>query len=204
MDEYEHLNALQGLPIEKIQPTTYKANLDSAIAYLKVGQKGLALDALTKALGQVPEQDINIDNAAYFKILALLAELNISETNQIDAARYLDQGLHIKPDHADLLFLKGVLLYEQGEFDITLVLITRFLVGIEAPDAKYYDYVYNNDGAVNEAMENIAINAYKNSVNKEKLLNIIEQLSEKSKLPLMKKLVLNLQRVSDPFNRIES
>jgi Tfp pilus assembly protein PilF len=171
----------------------YKANLDSAIAYLKVGQKGLAFDALTKALSQVPKQDIKTDNAAYFKILALLAELNISDAKQLDASFYLDRGLEIKPDHADLLFLKGILLYEQGEFDIVLVLITRFLIGIESPDAKYYDYVYNNQGAITEAMENIAINAYKNSVNKKELINIIEQLSEKSRLPLMKKLVIKLK-----------
>lgn len=171
----------------------YKANLDSAIAYLKVGQKGLALDALTKALAQVPKEDINPDNADYFKVLTLLSELYISASKQIEAVKLIDHGLEIKPDHADLLFLKGILVYELREFDIALVLITRFLVGIESPDAKYYNYVYNNQGAINEAMENIAITAYKNSVNKEKIFNIIEQLYEKTQLPLMKKLIDNLK-----------
>ena len=175
----------------------YKANLDSAIAYLKVGQKGLAMDALKKAIGQVPSEDMKPDNAVYFKILALLSEMYISEAKQIEAAKLIDRGLELKPDHADLIFLKCILLYEEKEFDLALVLVTRFLIGIESPDASYYDYIYNNPSAIAEALENISINAYKNSVSKEQIFNIIEQLSEKSKLPLMKKLVTNLRDLID-------
>src|SRR3569833_3341194 len=91
---------------------SYTANFETAKIYLVTGLKERAREYLVKVVDSVPEQERSTGNAVYLKALALLARLAIEDSARDHSAGYIEQGLAIKPDHADLLFLKALLFWD--------------------------------------------------------------------------------------------
>jgi len=58
-------------------------------------------------------------------------------------AQYINEGLQVKADHVDLLFLNALLLLEAKRFDEMLAALGIFLLSA-APDERYM-YEFAND-----------------------------------------------------------
>ena len=162
---------------------SYIANLDSARTYLKVGHIERARESLQRALGGVPPGDKVASNGAYLKILALLAKLAFGEKPQGPVAEYVKEGLQVKADHVDLLFLNALLLLEERKFNETLAALGIFLVSA-APDENYM-YEFANNKTLQEVFDNVLPLAYQNCSRREELKALFTRLATASGNPAL-------------------
>lgn len=139
----------------------YAANYDSALSYLKLNLKEPAIEALKRALSQVAEEEQDADNFIYLNILASLAFLELEKRNIDTAQRYVEQGLATRQDHADLLFVKALVLLDYHQFDEMMEALIRYLIAVEAPDAGGFAYKYTHEVALNEVFSSLISTAYK-------------------------------------------
>ncbi|MEK7321707.1 MAG: hypothetical protein AABZ84_01350, partial [Pseudomonadota bacterium] len=89
---------------------SYTANFDTAKIYLKTGLKARAQEYLVKVVEAIPTHECVAGNLVYLKTLTLLARLSLEGGERARCIGYVDRGLAVKADHADLLFLKALLL----------------------------------------------------------------------------------------------
>lgn len=154
---------------------SYAANLDSALTYLKVGRIERAKESLLRALSAVPAEDKVASNDAYLKILALLAKLAFSDKSQNNAAEYIKEGLQVKADHVDLLFLNALSLLEEKKYDEMLAALGIFLVTV-APDERY-SYEFANEKTIGEVLGNLLPLAYRRCVRRGELKVLFTRLT---------------------------
>ena len=155
-----------------------KANLEAALAYLKIGQADLARDALEGALRQLPGEEKRAENTTYFEILVCLATLHISGDERRKAAELIEEGLERDSEHADLLFLKSLLLFDLREFDEVLILLTRYLVALGTPGAAERGYRYGNEEALREVFERLAPEAGRRAGKSAEVLALVRRLGQ--------------------------
>lgn len=158
----------------------YIANFNSAISYLKIGQNEHAKESIRRALSQVPDDAKRGDNPVYLKILALSARFAIEEKDYDAANIYISEGIALKDDHADLLFLKALIMMDHRRYDEMFAELIKYLLSCGAGDAKNYDYDFVNTAALQEAMEKLLPTAYENALDHASLRNVVERLSDVS------------------------
>ncbi len=155
---------------------SYVANYNYALSYLKLGQKETAIEALKRALSQVPENEKNEENAIYLSILSALAFLVIENKDFESVARNVEEGLAVKKDHADLLFMKTLLLMNLRRFDEMLETIIHYLLALEEKGAEKFNYGYAHEGAVKEIYNNLLPMAYKCAFEHAQIREIVHKL----------------------------
>jgi len=148
---------------------SYTANFETAKIYLATGLKERAREYLVKVVDSVPEQERSTGNAVYLKALALLARLAIEDSDRDHSAGYIEQGLAIKPDHADLLFLKALLFWDIQRYDDMFLALMAFLGAVLADDAAKFDYEYIGEKVVAEAVYKLLPDAYMKAASSEQL-----------------------------------
>ncbi len=156
----------------------YEANYRSALSFLKLALKEQAYDCLNRAYGQVPKKDKKQDNVVYVDILDNLAILSIEKADTNRARLLVDEGLALKANHTDLLFLKSVLLFEERRFDEMLEAIILYLVSITQETNPDYNFKYLHEGALNEVYGNLLPAAYRGSNAFEAIRGIVERLHQ--------------------------
>src|SRR5208282_5638240 len=126
----------------------YIANLDTAIAYLKMGKRDQARASLNRALSQVPEDEKNSGNLAYVKILSYTAAVAIGDEDYAVAAKYIEKGLSLKEGHADLLFMRLRVLMHRGAYNAMFPDVLKYLIACGAEDRNLYDYGFTTPETV--------------------------------------------------------
>ncbi len=162
---------------------SYVANLDSARTYLKVGRVERARESLLRALSGVPAEEKVASNGAYLNILSLLAKLAFGEKPKGPVEEYINEGLRVKSDHADLLFLNVLLLLEAKRFDEMLATLGIFLVSA-APDT-HYMYEFAGDKALQEVFTNLLPTAYQHCSRRDELKALFTRLAAASGTPAL-------------------
>ena len=167
--------------------TTYIANYNYALSYLKLNQKEAAIEALKRALSQIPSKEKHGDNVIYLSILSTLAFLVIESKDFTSVAQYVEEGLAVKENHADLLFMKSLLLLDMRRFDEVLESIVHYLLSLEEMDSERFHYKYAHEGALNEVYNNILPTACKYAFEFSRIKEITEQLCKVTQSERFKK-----------------
>ncbi|BCB96079.1 hypothetical protein JZK55_10010 [Dissulfurispira thermophila] len=175
---------------------SYEANFNSALTYMKLGQKELAIDSLKRAMAQIPDNEKTKENAAYLKMLVMIAKFNFEKKQGEEAIKNIEEGLKIKDDHSDLLFLKALYLLDNKMFDEMLVTLINYLLTISDAESKKYDYEFVGEKALNEVFSNLIPLSYKNSVQHKNIKDIVKKMVDVSQNE-------NIKRAYDLMNEID-
>ena len=146
---------------------SYIANLNSAIAYLKMGQRDHARESLNRALSQVPQDEKKGDNLAYIKMLSFQAAIAVGDKDYTTAAKYIEEGLSKRENYADLLYLRLVVLRHRGAYNAMFPDVLKYLLACSAEDSSTYDYGFTSDELVAMVMNEMLPLAYENSADHE-------------------------------------
>lgn len=179
-----------------LKDDSYTANYNYAMSYLKLGQREAALEALKRALSQVPEDEKNKDNATYLSILSVIAFIVIEDKDYAGVARYVEEGLSIKHNHADLLFMKALLLLDEKRFDEMLEALIHYLLSLDETDSDRFNYRYAHEGALKEVYDNLLPMACKYAFEYSKITDITRQLCKATGSERLKKACDAMEKVS--------
>lgn len=171
--------------LEKATP--YAANYNSALSFLKLDQKEPALEALKRALSQVPEADKTGDNATYLGILASLSFLTLEKRESRQAAAYVDEGLAVKKNHADLLFVRSLLLLDAQRFDEVLEAIINYLLALGDAAAPRFEYRFTHPGVLKEVYDTLLPTAYRSALQYDGIKAVVEKLCKATGSELLEK-----------------
>jgi len=175
---------------------SYTANLNSALTYFKANRPELAHDSLRRAYSEVPDSDKNNDNSDYLKILALLGKLSLLESKPEKAIDFIDQGLQVKNDHLDLMFLKLLYLYDMKMFDEMFAFIGLFLIEQDKVE-EGFKYEFNSNRVLEEIYYKILPAAYINSANRNEIEEILHKLYDASKSKYIQKAIDQLTELKE-------
>jgi tetratricopeptide (TPR) repeat protein len=165
----------------------YEANYNTALTFLKYNQKDAAIETLKRALSQVPDDEKNENNAVYLSILSVLSFLLVEKSEVGNSDQYVEQGLAVKKDHADLLFVKSLILLDQKRYDEVLEVLITYLLTLGEADSMKYDYRYTHDQALKEVFDTLIPTAYRYAFQYDKISNITERLCKASDNESLKK-----------------
>jgi tetratricopeptide (TPR) repeat protein len=163
---------------------------------MKLGQKELAIESLKRAMEQIPDNEKTRDNAAYLKMLVLIAKFNFEKKEGEEAIKNIEEGLKIKDDHSDLLFLKALYLLDNKMFDEMLAVLINYLLTLTGPDRDRYDYEFVGQNAINEVFNNLIPLGYRNSVQHKNIKDIVKKMVDASQNE-------NIKRAYDLMNEID-
>ena len=122
---------------------------------MKLGMKEQALDCLNLAFSHVSSENKTVDNGLYFNILTDLSALSIEKLDKERAKALIEEGLSVKKDHTDLLFLNILLLMDENRYDEVIEAIINYLLSSANGDIDLYNYRYTHDGVLKEIYENL-------------------------------------------------
>lgn len=165
----------------------YIANYNSALSFLKLNQKEPALEALKRALSQVPEDEVNENNAVYLSILSGLSFILLENREVEEAYNLVNQGLAVKKNHADLLFIRALLLMDLKRFDEMLEVIIHYLLALGETEGEKYDYRFTSEQALKEIYETLVPMAYRYSLQYGEIRDIVERLCRTTNNEWLKK-----------------
>lgn len=157
---------------------SYRANYDSALSYLKLGLKESALEALERALSQVPHDEVHENNEVYLGILSALSVLHLEMAHGKAAVQYVEQGLKVKRNHPDFLFMQSLFLMDARRYDEMLESLLHYLLAIEEPGVERFNSRYASESAIAEVFNNLLPLAYKNAFEYAAIRGITERLSK--------------------------
>jgi hypothetical protein len=157
----------------------YEANLETALAYLKQGNKEDATSTIQMALSQVPESEKLSENFAYFRILYFSARLAIDKGDYNRGATLVYEGLKLRKLYPDMLFLEILLSKLFHRYGEMLSAIISYFVSIELPENNSNDYEFVNDAAINEVFEVYLPLAYTNTQNHSMIKEVIMSTMDK-------------------------
>ncbi len=166
--------------------SSYIANLNSAIAYLKMGQRDHARESLNRALSQVPEDEKKGDNLAYIRMLSYLAATAVGDKDYTSAAKYVEEGLSLREMHADLLYLRLVVLKYRGAYDAMFPDVLKYLLACSSEDSSIYNYGFTTDESVARVMNEMLPPAYENSSDHEAYMAAVTRYVDTSGSKLLK------------------
>lgn len=176
---------------------SYEANYNTALTYLSAGLTDRAFELLDKALKEVSETEKTEDNPVYLKILSLLAKINLQKGMKDAASLYIEEGLKVKTDHSDLLFLKALYLWDSNRYDEMFGAIITYLVSLITAERDKYSYEFTEEGALKEVFETLIPIAFRNSQTRKETMPIVKQLVEKTQSALLERaynLMLEIDR----------
>jgi hypothetical protein len=140
--------------------------------------KGQALDCLNRAYSQVSSEHKSVDDIFYFNILSNLSFLSLEKGDKIRTKSLIEEGLSIKKDHADLLFLKTLLLMDEQRYDEMLEALTHYFLSLGADDISLYNYIYTHEGALIEIYDNLLPVAYKYAFQHSQIRDVVSRMCE--------------------------
>lgn len=158
----------------------YEANFNSAMTFLKYQQNDPAIETLKRALLQVPEDEINAGNATYLSILSVLSFLLLQKSDIVSASEYVEQGLAVKKDHADLLFVKSLILLDYNRHDEIMEALINYLLSLGEEGKEKFNYRYIHEQALKEVYDTLIPAAYRKASQHEKIREIVERLCSAS------------------------
>jgi hypothetical protein len=182
---------------------SYAANYHSGLSYLKLNLKDPARETLKRALAQVSPEEMRGDNPVYLGIVSTLALLSLEQADFEGACRYVDQGLSVKKNHLDLLFLKALLLMDQKKYDEMLEAIVHYLLAKGNGDEAVYDYRYAHEGALKEIYENLLPTSYRLAFKQIEIKELVRKLYQAARNEWLKKAHEIMDKMDDQRNHQE-
>lgn len=158
----------------------YIANINSGVAYLKTGQREQAKESFIRAISQTPIEEKRADNAIYLRALTLLSILTTDEGEYVIARNYIDEGLALKDNHADLLYLKMFIMNKNGDYADMLPSVIRYLHSCNEEGSDIYDYGFVNKETIDIVMDQMLPVSYENSLDHVALRDVVERLVNKT------------------------
>jgi len=166
----------------------YIANLNSAIAYLKMGKRDHARESLKRAFSQVPEDQKKGDNLYYIKLLSLLAATALGDGDYTSAAGYIEEGLALREIHADLLYMRLLVLTHRGAYNAMFPDVLKYLIACGADDSSgLYDYGFATQELIDKVMNQMLPLAYENSAGREEYMAAVTRFAEATGNKLLKR-----------------
>ncbi|OPY73302.1 MAG: hypothetical protein A4E64_02633 [Syntrophorhabdus sp. PtaU1.Bin058] len=167
----------------------YQANYDTAITYLRVGLEDRARESLEKTLESVPDEEKTGDNIVYLKTLFLLSKINLEKDDMRKALQYLDEGLRVKKDHADLLFLWALCLGNAKRYDEMFASLITYLVSLTTNDESRYEYEFSGEAALGEVCNKLIPLSYMHSSAPREFCDVVKRLAKTTQSPVMNKVL---------------
>ena len=165
----------------------YVANLNSAIAYLKMGKRDHARESLNRAFSQVPEDEKKSDNPSYIKMLSFLAAMAVGDGDYESAATYIDEGLALKEIHADLLYMRLLVLMHRGAYNEMIPFVLKYLIACGADDSSVYDAGFTTQEVIDKVMNEMLPMAYENASGREGYVAAVTRFIETTGNKLLKR-----------------
>ncbi|HHM04485.1 MAG TPA: hypothetical protein ENJ19_01920 [Gammaproteobacteria bacterium] len=153
----------------------YKANLDTVKIYLATGLTERAREYLQKILSGTPEAQRRAADPVYLKAVALSARLCLEEEDRQGGAAHIEHGLSLKPDHADLLFMKALIYWDIQRFDEMFVVLVAFLAAVTAADAEQYDYQYAAQPVLSDVVYKLLPEAFDKATSRTALAEVVQK-----------------------------
>lgn len=162
---------------------SYEANFQSALSYLKLGDVQKAVESLNRVYEQIPVPEKTRENAVYLKTVSLLARFGLEQKSKERVWGLVNEGLGVKDDHVDLLFLKALLLLDEHRFDEMLVMLVSYLLHApSAEDIQTYRYELLGDKFEAEIFGNLLPAAYREAPSGPVIRDRLMALTNKSDL----------------------
>ncbi len=158
----------------------YNANYQSGLSYLENALKEQARDCFNRAYQHLPLEQKTAQNVVYFGVLSNLAVLALEHSERDKAKRFVEEGLKVKSNHADLLYLNALLLMDEKRYDEMLEAIIHYLMALGEPDAEVFDYAYTHQSALDELYDNLLPTAYKKAFEAAAIRAVLERLADKT------------------------
>jgi len=176
--------------------TSYDANYQSGLSYLKLHLKDQALDCFHRAYAQLSDEDKTEKNIVFFAILGNLAQFALRGNNMEAAKKWVNEGLCVKENHADLLYLNCLLFLDDKRYDEMLGGIIHFLMALGEGDVDDYAYQYTHPAALDEIYDHLLPTAYKRAIEGDAIRGVVERLCAKTGDKGLKK-ALDIMQVID-------
>lgn len=154
---------------------SYTANFETAKIYADTGLKVRAKEYLEKVVNDVPECERKAGNVVYLKALSMLARIALEESDRARSAEYIDAGLRVKHDHADLLFLKALLFWDIQRYDEMFLTLMIYLGALFDESSTSFDYEYAERKVVAEAIYKLLPEAFSRSEARPQLAKAIAE-----------------------------
>lgn len=182
---------------------SYTANYQSGLSYLKLNLKDPARETLKRALAQVSQDEMREDNPVYLGIVSALAVLSLEQADFEGACRYVDQGLSVKKDYLDFLFIKALLLMDQKRYDEMLETLIHYLLAKGNGDTAVYDYRYSHEGVLKEVYENLLPTSYRLAFQQVEIKALVRKLSQAARNEWLKKAYEIIDKIDCQRNQQE-
>lgn len=156
----------------------YEANYKSALSFLKQGMKEQAFGCLNMAYSQVSTEHKTVDNVSYLNILSNLSALSLEKADKSRTIKLIEEGLSVKKDHSDLLFLRSILLMDEQRYDEMLEGIVHYFLSLEADNISVYNYIYAHEGVLIEIYDNLLPVAYKYAFQHSQIRDLVSRMCE--------------------------
>jgi hypothetical protein len=117
----------------------------------------------------------------------LLAKLNLEKGDRMEAVRHIDEGLKVKNNHSDLLFLRALCFFDEKRFDEMFESMVRYLVSFMEQDPGRYEYEFTGSSALKETFDNLVPRAYKEAAGHKEMIDIIRRMAEKNQNELIQR-----------------
>ncbi|MGB3942186.1 MAG: hypothetical protein WBK96_11905 [Candidatus Manganitrophaceae bacterium] len=182
---------------------SYTANYQSGLSYLKLNLKDPARETLKRALAQVSQDEMREDNPVYLGIVSTLAVLSLEQADFEEACRYVDQGLSVKKDYLDFLFIKALLLMDQKRYDEMLETLIHYLLAKGNGDVTVYDYRYSHEGVLKEVYENLLPTSYRLAFQQVEIKALVRKLSQAARNEWLKKAYEIIDKIDCQRNQQE-
>jgi len=167
--------------------SAYIANLNSAIAYLKMGKRDPARESLNRALSQVPEDEKKSDNLSYIKLLSYLSAMAVGDGDYTTAARYIEEGLALREIHADLLYMRLLVLMHRGAYNAMFPDVLKYLIACGAEDLSIYDCGFTTQEVIDKVMNEMPPLAYEHSTDHEAYFAAVTRFTDAKDNRLLKR-----------------
>lgn len=160
---------------------SYLANYETAITYLDAGLADRCIESLDKALEEFTEEDEHRDPKIFMHILSLLAKFALERGHSKKAYPYVVRGLEFDDSHADFLFLKAMLCWDEQLYDEMLEALVEYLSRLVSFSDDLKFYVFVSDAVMHEIFDCMLPECYRHAKTAPHARETVEKIADKTK-----------------------
>lgn len=159
---------------------SYAGNLETAEIYLSAGLKNRTEEYLDDVLASVPQAERIGNNPVYLKALELRARLRLEAGDRESAIHCIDEGLDLKQDHVDMLFLKALFLWDMQRYDDMFLALIDYLGAVAGEQRPEFRYEYGGKNVIEKVLGELLPEAFAKAQSREQLAQAIADRAKNS------------------------
>ncbi|MBI5142591.1 MAG: hypothetical protein HZA20_10470 [Nitrospirae bacterium] len=163
---------------------SYLANLETAVTYINAKLTDRAQESLFKALAGVPDEDKRADNPVYLRILALLGKTHFERNDPGGALKYVQEGLALRPNHPDFLFMNILHMWGQGRHEEMFSAVITYIAALVTGGAEGLACDFANEATLEELFKTLVPKSYRKSAGKAEMKAVVEKMLAATNSPL--------------------